>query len=108
MVTLDHRSSYEAVGQYRDRAAALTKIQNLNYTPLFGASAICTIQVICLMIPVLIIVKIVRLIEIMNMRECVGYGLRQFQDRMTKAICQQKDSVIACTCAFKVPFYLTD
>ena len=50
MVTLDHRSSYEAVGQYRDLAAALTKIQNLNSTPLFGASTICTIRVICLMI----------------------------------------------------------
>ena len=48
-----------------------------------------------------------RIIEITNMSECVGYGLRQFQDRMTKAIRQQKDSVIACTCAFKVPFYLT-
>ena len=108
MVTLDHRSSYEAVGQYRDWAAALTKIQNSNYTPLFGASAICIIRVICLMILVWIIVEIVRIIEITNMSECVGYGLRQFLDRMTKAIRQQKDSVIACTCAFKVPFYLTD
>ena len=52
--------------------------------------------------------KIVRIIEIMNMSECVGYGLRQLQDRMTKAICQQKESVIACTCAFKVPCYLAD